>query len=182
MRKTTPFLATAALVIALPALAQNQPGAHFIEMWDLDENGSVSIEEARERRGDIFTTFDADDDGVLSAEDYVLFDEAREADMKEHGIGQGQGGGQGQGQGQGKGQGQGQGKGHGQGQGKGHGQGKGQGMGEHSAAMSMTRENADINGDGQVTREEFIAGVDAWFPKQDRNGDGVISQEDFGRQ
>ena len=55
MRKTTPILATAALVFALPALAQNQPGAHFIEMWDLDENGSVSIEEARERRGDIFT-------------------------------------------------------------------------------------------------------------------------------
>ena len=162
MRKTTPFLASAALVIALPALAQNQPGAHFIEMWDLDENGSVSIQEARERRGDIFTTFDADDDGVLSAEDYVLFDEAREADMKEHGIGQGGG----------------------QGQGKGHGQGKGmgQGMGEHSAAMSMTRENADLDGDGQVTREEFIAGVDLWFPKQDLNGDGVISAEDFGRQ
>ncbi|NDW53131.1 EF-hand domain-containing protein [Aliiroseovarius sp. PrR006] len=168
MRKTTPFLATAALVFALPALAQNQPGAHFIEMWDLDENGSVSIEEARERRGDIFHTFDADDDGVLSAEDYVLFDEAREADMKEHGIGQGGG--------------QGQGKGQGQGQGKGQGKGKRQGMGEHSAAMSMTRENADLDGDGQVTREEFLAGVDLWFPKQDRNGDGVISQEDFGRQ
>ncbi|WP_298561075.1 EF-hand domain-containing protein [uncultured Aliiroseovarius sp.] len=164
MRKTTPFLATAALVIALPALAQNQPGAHFIEMWDLDENGSVSIEEARERRGDIFTTFDADDDGVLSAEDYVLFDEAREADMKEHGIGKGQGNGQGQGKG------------------KGHGQGQGLGMGEHSAAMSMTRANADLDGDGKVTREEFIAGVDLWFPKQDRNGDGVISAEDFGRQ
>ncbi|MCK0169444.1 EF-hand domain-containing protein [Aliiroseovarius sp. S1123] len=172
MRKTTPFLATAALVIALPALAQNQPGAHFIEMWDLDENGSVSIEEARERRGDIFTTFDADDDGVLSAEDYVLFDEAREADMKEHGIGQGQGGGQGKGQGNGQGQ----------GKGKGQGQGQGLGMGEHSAAMSMTRENADLDGDGKVTREEFIAGVDLWFPKQDRNGDGVISAEDFGRQ
>lgn len=55
-------------------------------------------------------------------------------------------------------------------------------MGEHSAAMSMTRENADLDGDGQVTREEFIAGVDLWFPKQDRNGDGVISAEDFGRQ
>ena len=152
MRKTTPILAAAALLIALPALAQNQPGAHFIEMWDLDENGSVSIEEARERRGDIFHTFDADDDGILSAEDYVMFDEAREADMKEHGIG------------------------------KGHGQGQGQAMGEHSAAMSMTRENADLDGDGQVTREEFITGVDLWFPKQDRNGDGVISAEDFGRQ
>lgn len=164
MRNSTPLLTVAALVIALPALAQNQPGAHFLEMWDLDENGSVSIEEARERRRDIFTTFDADDDGVLSAEDYVLFDEAREADMKEHGIGQGQGGGKGTGQG------------------KGRGQGMGQGMGEHGAAMAMTRENADLDGDGQVTRQEFLAGVDIWFPKQDRNGDGILTAEDFGRQ
>lgn len=172
MRNSTPLLTVAALVIALPALAQNQPGAHFLEMWDLDENGLVSIEEARERRGDIFTTFDADDDGVLSSEDYVLFDEAREADMKEHGIGQGGGKGMGQGGGQGKGQ----------GQGKGRGQGMGQGMGEHSAAMAMTRENADLDGDGQVTRQEFLAGVDIWFPKQDRNGDGILTAEDFGRQ
>lgn len=160
MRKSTPLLTAITVAIALPALAQNQPGAHFIENWDLDENGSVSIEEARERRGDIFTTFDANDDNVLTAEEYVMFDEAREADMKEHGIGQGQG------------------------SGKGHNQGKGMGQGqsEHGAANSMSRQNADQNGDGVVTREEFIAGVDAWFPRQDRNGDGQLTTDDFGRR
>ncbi|MCI2400577.1 hypothetical protein [Aliiroseovarius subalbicans] len=180
-------LTTAMIVaLALPAMAENVPGAHFIENWDLDESGGVTLEEARERRGDIFTTFDADEDGIMSDEEYDMFDEAREADMKENGIGQGmgQGGnGQGQNQGQGQKQGQGQGKGMGQGKGQGHGKGQGQGggMGPHSAAMAMTRQNADTNGDGTVTREEFVAGTDAWFVKQDRNGDGTITAEDFGR-
>lgn len=155
MHTSSILAATLAVVLSFPAIAQNQPGAHFIENWDLDENGSVSIEEARERRGDIFTTFDANDDGVLTAEEYVMFDEAREADMQANSIGQMNGGGQGK--------------------------GMGFGMGDHGAAMSMTRQNADLDGDGRVTRDEFLAGVDLWFPQQDRNGDGLLTQDDFGR-
>lgn len=150
--RTSSFLFAGLLAIGtLPAIAQNQPGAHFIENWDLDENGSVSMEEARERRGDIFTTFDTNEDDILTADEYVQFDEAREADMKENGIGQMQG------------------------------QGKGQGMGQHGAAMAMTLENADLNGDGEVTRAEFLEGSDLWFPQQDRNGDGLLTSDDFGR-
>lgn len=81
---------------AEPALAAGQPGAHFVESWDLDQDGKVTAEEARERRSDVFASFDANDDGYLDAEEYVLFDEARANDQKNH-EGQGQGKGHGQG-------------------------------------------------------------------------------------
>ena len=84
---------TAAL-IALGAMAhaqQGSPGLHFIENWDLDGDGQVTLAEATERRGDIFVTFDADDNGVLSPEEHDFFDEARANDMKENGMGQGMG-------------------------------------------------------------------------------------------
>lgn len=73
--------------------AQDTPGSHFIENWDLDGNGAVSLDEITERRGDVFIMFDRDEDGLLSAQEYVLFDETRAADMRsnvdEHGKGAG---------------------------------------------------------------------------------------------
>ena len=41
--------------------------------------------------------------------------------------------------------------------------------------------NADANGDGLITRAEFIAARTARFAKMDRNGDGAVSRDDFGR-
>ena len=41
--------------------------------------------------------------------------------------------------------------------------------------------DADVNGDGIVTKAEFLAGRNARFDKMDRNGDGVVSRDDFGR-
>jgi Ca2+-binding EF-hand superfamily protein len=52
----------------------------------------VTAEEARERRGNVFASFDANDDGFLDAEEYVLFDEARAQDQAENepkGMGKG---------------------------------------------------------------------------------------------
>jgi len=60
------------------------PGAHFIENWDLDGDGAVTAEEARERRGNVFASFDANEDGYLDAEEYVLFDQARALDQAEN--------------------------------------------------------------------------------------------------
>ena len=37
----------------------------------------------------------------------------------------------------------------------------------------------DLNGDGRITRPEFIAGRDARFAKYDRNRDRVITAADF---
>jgi len=84
MRRTFWTLALVSLVS--PALAENQqPGAHFIENWDLDGDGAVSLEDITTRRGDVFLTFDADENGVLDAEEYVFFDEARANDMENNG-------------------------------------------------------------------------------------------------
>lgn len=41
--------------------------------------------------------------------------------------------------------------------------------------------DADRDGDGVVTRAEFLAARAARFDKLDRNHDGVISRDDFGR-
>ena len=56
-----PFLA------APLAAQQGQPGAHFIENWDLDENGSVTVEEATQKRSEIYDMFDQDESGALDA-------------------------------------------------------------------------------------------------------------------
>ncbi|HHB83911.1 MAG TPA: EF-hand domain-containing protein [Devosia sp.] len=72
----------ASLLLAGSAMAQgNAPGAGFIDNWDLDGNGAVTLEEIIEKRGEVFYMFDQDEDGVLSAENYKLFDEARAADQ-----------------------------------------------------------------------------------------------------
>lgn len=134
---------------AAPGSAAGQPGAHFVESWDLNQDGKVTAEEARERRGDVFASFDANDDGYLDAEEYVLFDEARANDQKNH---------------------------EGQGQGKGHGQGKrnpANGMKlevndtdkDGKVSRDEFLENAaswitmiDRNGDGVVTTDDFGPG------------------------
>lgn len=148
-----PFLPTAfALLFASAALAQDMvPGGHFVTNWDIDGTGSVSLAEATERRGDIFTTFDADGDGKLSTDEYTAFDEARAADQATMAEGMG--------------------KGHGMGHGMGHG---------NPEEMGMMRAFNDADGDGTVTREEFLARVPDWFAKMDRNSDGEVTTEDFG--
>ncbi|HGG06803.1 MAG TPA: EF-hand domain-containing protein, partial [Aliiroseovarius sp.] len=101
-----------------------------------------TLDEVREKRGDIFYMVDQDEDNVLNSEEYDLFDATRAADQEANEEG-------------------------------GYGNGK-------NAGEGMTRQVTDLNGDGQVTREEFLASTDAWFAQKDRNGDGVITTADFG--
>lgn len=64
-------------------------------------------------------------------------------------------------------------------EGMGHGMGKGMGHG-NPEEMGMMRDFNDGDGDGLVTRDEFLARVPDWFAKMDRNGDGAVTTEDFG--
>lgn len=75
--------AAAAFLLASAAWAQApEPGAHFIENWDLDGNGAVTQTEAETKRDELFVMFDADEDGYLGPEEYALFDETRATDME----------------------------------------------------------------------------------------------------
>jgi len=88
-----PILAALALILAAaPALAQQgNPGAHFLENWDTDGDGRVTLAEAESRRGDVFAAFDADEDGALRGAEYDLFDQARAQDQQGQGHGAGYG-------------------------------------------------------------------------------------------
>lgn len=141
--KRTALLAAFVLAAGMASAQQGQPGLHFVENWDLDGDGQVTIAEATEKRGDVFTTFDADENAILNAEEYALFDEARANDME------GQ---------------------------QGHGQGA---LKKAEGGMSLAFNDTD--GNGSVTRDEFIGRVPAWFAQMDRNNDGVITTADFGR-
>lgn len=55
------------------------PGEQFMVMWDLDGDGTVTLDEIRERRADIFAGFDADEDGYLDDEEFAAIDETRAA-------------------------------------------------------------------------------------------------------
>jgi Ca2+-binding EF-hand superfamily protein len=75
------LIATALMLTATAASAQTTPGDQFLQNWDLNQDGIATLEELREMRGNVFFSFDANEDGYLDAEEYVLFDEARANDV-----------------------------------------------------------------------------------------------------
>ncbi|NOR61337.1 MAG: EF-hand domain-containing protein [Rhodobacteraceae bacterium] len=91
------LISTAAIaILATSVSAAGTPGAGFLDSWDGDANGAVTLAEIAEKRENIFFTFDENGDGSLTAEEYVAFDEARAADQASEGHGN-KGGGHGQG-------------------------------------------------------------------------------------
>ena len=54
--------------------------------------------------------------------------------------------------------------------------------GHGKASVGMTLEFNDVDGNGEVTMEEFTGQSEAWFAILDRNGDGEVTSADFGRQ
>ena len=68
------------------------PGAGFLDEWDNDGDGRVTVENVASRRSDVFASFDADDNGILDAEEYAFFDEARASSHDDEGSDGGHGG------------------------------------------------------------------------------------------
>ncbi|MCY1706386.1 EF-hand domain-containing protein [Pannonibacter sp. SL95] len=100
MRDLTCAAALAGLAICgalAPALAAGtgagamKPGHHFLENWDQNGDGQVTVAEAQSRRSDVFASFDANDDGMLDATEYLTFDEARANDQANNGGQMGKG-------------------------------------------------------------------------------------------
>ncbi len=82
------LIAAALALTTTAALAQTTPGERFLQSWDLDESGAATPSELREMRGRVFSAFDADENGLLSADEYVYFDEARANDVATYEGGQ----------------------------------------------------------------------------------------------
>lgn len=154
MKTLTTLTLTALLTLgATSAFAQQGPGAHFIENFDENGDGQVTLDEMRTKRAEIFYMLDQNEDGILDSGEYDLFDATRAADQAEQGEACDHGG-----------------------------NGAGNGPGKGRQGEGMARGATDLNGDGQVTREEFLASTDAWFAQRDRNGDGQLDTSDFGRR
>lgn len=161
------------------------PGEDFMLQWDLDSDGQVTLAEAREQRENIFYMFDQDDNGQFSDDEYAGIDEHKAMERE---AGKGPGHNMPEGMAQGAGQGQGRGMGQGKGMGKGMGRAQGM-MGQGRALVGISEFDLpaaegmrmyDGNGDGTITKAEFIDGTDSWFQRRDRNGDGVLTVADFG--
>ncbi|QCP85089.1 calcium-binding protein [Cereibacter sphaeroides] len=56
-------------MLQVTGAAAQTPGAMFLEQWDADGDGRVTLEEARSRRADLFDTFDSDGDGALGPQE-----------------------------------------------------------------------------------------------------------------
>lgn len=98
--------------------------------------------ELTEKRGDVFYTFDSDDNGILTPEEYSYFDDARAADMEGQPA---------------------------------EAQGR---MGKVQQGMILSFNDTD--GDGSVSRDEFLSRTADWLALVDRDGSGDVTEADFG--
>ncbi|WP_435257773.1 EF-hand domain-containing protein [Thioclava sp. FR2] len=93
MLKTLTVLPLAVTLMAGVALAQNgNPGSEFMEQWDMDSDGAVTLDELRTKRGEVFYMFDVEGDGALAASDWAGVAAHVQEEQKIKGGGHGAGG------------------------------------------------------------------------------------------
>ena len=76
------ILAAVAIAVgacAAPSLAHASALEHFMETWDLDGDGRITLEEIRQERGRLLQSFDSNGDGTLDQAEYAEFDTSRAA-------------------------------------------------------------------------------------------------------
>lgn len=167
--KTTSLILAAMLALPVSAFAQGGgtgvPGAEFLAEWDVSGTGSVTLADMQTRRAEIFEMFDLNGDGQIDtpeAENMAQTVAGQQQNNAEAHAGQ-----QRDGNGQGQARGQNQGKG-----------GNGPGRIIHAA---MSTEANDTDGNGVITRQEFVDVSEQIFIALDRDNDGALTLADFGR-
>jgi Ca2+-binding EF-hand superfamily protein len=95
MQRLTLMTAAAALSATMAFAQQGNPGAHFIEQFDMDGDGQVTLAETKEKRGEVFAMFDSDEDGQFNAEEWKGINEHLALEMGQDGAVQNMGNGPG---------------------------------------------------------------------------------------
>jgi Ca2+-binding EF-hand superfamily protein len=72
-------VAFALSISASAAVAQSPALEHFMETWDGNGDGTITLQEIREARERLFPAFDGNGDGFLNQEEYAEFDKSRSA-------------------------------------------------------------------------------------------------------
>ncbi|MBO9418811.1 hypothetical protein J7481_04820 [Labrenzia sp. R4_2] len=57
---------------ATHVLAADNTGASFLERWDVNNDGAVSLEEAEKRRQALFAKLDTNKDGFLDSDEFTV--------------------------------------------------------------------------------------------------------------
>jgi Ca2+-binding EF-hand superfamily protein len=85
-----PILVVALALMSGAAFAeQGNPGQHFLEQWDADGDGGVTLAEVTAKRSEVFAMFDQNADQVLSAEEWALVGEHLGIELAPNGPGAG---------------------------------------------------------------------------------------------
>ncbi|PYE99934.1 EF hand domain-containing protein [Rhodopseudomonas faecalis] len=130
--------------VASPAAAADPSSlSHFLEQWDANGDGSVSLAEIRQGREHRFAAYDADGDGYLDREEQAKFDKVRETGIARFS------------------------------------EDDRVKIRRVADGLSMPRNDAD--GDGRVSRDEFLKGGDSWLKSLDKDGDGAVTLLDLAK-
>ncbi|MEA5161009.1 EF-hand domain-containing protein [Cereibacter johrii] len=135
-------------MLQVTGAAAQTPGATFLEQWDADGDGRVTLEEAQSRRADLFDAFDSDGDGALEPQELADMGAMRAAMQEANRAATG----------------------------------RPFRADASGAAGTGGPVRLDRDGDGRVSRDEFVGSTGSWFAWRDRDGDGALTPADFGRR